>query len=154
MALVPGQHVEVDRRQTGLLGNLTPSRFGASVIIRWASGLSAEVVAAIYGRFAPGRSLADDFRVRFGQELDEDTLNQSHQVVVATLDDSTEHIIAYLAKRGIPINALLFQVVGGPESTRDCGTASAARYAAGVPVCMSVLLIEAREMSVAIYQRV
>jgi hypothetical protein len=74
--------------------------------------------------------------------------------VVATLDDSTEHIIAYLAERGIPINALLFQVVGGPESTRDCGTASAARYSAGVPECMSVLLIEAREMSVAIYQRV
>ena len=31
-------------------------------------------------------------------------------VVAATLDDSTERIIAYLTERGIPINALLFQV--------------------------------------------
>jgi hypothetical protein len=78
----------------------------------WVSDLDPEDIAAIYGRFAPGRSLADDFRERFGQELDEDTLNQSHQIVVvaATLDDSTERIIAYLTERGIPINALLFQV--------------------------------------------
>jgi Endonuclease NucS len=78
----------------------------------WASGLDADDVAAIYRRFAPDRSLADDFRGRFGQELDEDALNQSHQIVVvaATLDDSTERIIAYLTERGIAINALLFQV--------------------------------------------
>jgi Endonuclease NucS len=78
----------------------------------WASGLDPEDIAAIYGRFAPDRSLADDYRGRFGQELDEDALNQSHQIVVvaATLDDSTERIIAYLTERGIAINALLFQV--------------------------------------------
>lgn len=78
----------------------------------WVSSLSTEDIAAIYSRFAPGRSLADDFRQRFGQELDEDTLNQSHQLVVvaASLDDSTERIITYLTERGIPINALSFQV--------------------------------------------
>ena len=78
----------------------------------WVSGLDPEDVAAIYGRFAPGRSLTADFEERFGQELDEDALNQSHHIVVvaATLDDSTERIIAYLTERGIPINALLFQV--------------------------------------------
>lgn len=78
----------------------------------WVSSLDAEDIAAIYGRFASGRSLADDFRERFGQELDEEALNQSHRIVVvaATLDDSTERVIAYLTERAIPINALLFQV--------------------------------------------
>ena len=78
----------------------------------WVCGLDPDDIAAIYGRFAPGRSLAADFEERFGQELGEDALNQSHQIVVvgATLDDSTERIIAYLTERGIPINALLFQV--------------------------------------------
>lgn len=78
----------------------------------WVSRLGTEDIAAIYNRFAPGRSLADDFRQRFGQELDEDTLNQSHQIVVvaALLDDSTERIITYLTERGIPINVLCFQV--------------------------------------------
>ena len=78
----------------------------------WASGLGAEDVAAIYGRFAPGRSLAEDFQERFGQELDEDALNQRHQIVVvaATLDDGTERVIAYPTERGTPIDALLFQV--------------------------------------------
>jgi len=48
-------------------------------------------LAAIYRRFKPGQSLADDFKSRFGQLLDEDTLNQSHQIVivVAQLDDSS-----------------------------------------------------------------
>jgi hypothetical protein len=78
----------------------------------WVSGLDPEDIAAIYGRFAPGRSLADDFRERFGQELDEDALNRSHQIVVvaATLDDSMERITAYLTERGIAINVLLFRV--------------------------------------------
>jgi ATP-dependent helicase/nuclease subunit A len=78
----------------------------------WVSGLDPEDIVAIYRRFAPGRSLAADFEERFGQELDDDALNQSHQIVVvaAALDDSTERIIAYLTERGIAINALLFQV--------------------------------------------
>jgi RecB family endonuclease NucS len=32
----------------------------------WVEGLRPEDVVAIYGRFAPGRSLAEDFRARFG----------------------------------------------------------------------------------------
>src|SRR3954467_11147964 len=38
----------------------------------WAEGLRAVDIAAIYGRFCPGKSLADDFRSRYGQTLDED----------------------------------------------------------------------------------
>jgi hypothetical protein len=56
--------------------------------------------------------LAADFRQRFGQDLDEDSLNQSHQIIIvaAALDDSTERIVAYLSERDIPVNVLFFQV--------------------------------------------
>lgn len=78
----------------------------------WVEELEAQDIAAIYGRFAPGRDLAADFRARFGQPLDEDTLNDSHQIVIVAthLDDSSERIVAYLNKRDIAINVLCFQV--------------------------------------------
>ena len=78
----------------------------------WVEELQAEDIAAIYRRFKAGQSLSDDFKARFGQPLDEDTLNQSHQIVIvaAQLDDSTERIVAYLSKRDIAINVLCFQV--------------------------------------------
>lgn len=78
----------------------------------WVEKLRAEDIAAIYGRFASGKSLAEDFRQRFGQALDEDALNQNHQIIIvaASLDDSTERIVAYLSERDIPINVLCFQV--------------------------------------------
>ena len=78
----------------------------------WVEGLQPEDISAIYRRFKAGQSLSDDFRSRFGQPLDEDTLNQSHQIVIvaAQLDDSSERIVAYLNKRDIAINVLCFQV--------------------------------------------
>ena len=78
----------------------------------WVEKLKAEDIAAIYSRFAPGHSLANDFRQRFGQDLNEENLNQSHQIIVvaASLDPSTERIVAYLSDRDIPINVLCFQV--------------------------------------------
>jgi len=80
----------------------------------WVEELEAEDIVAIYGRFAPGRDLATDFLTRFGQPLDEDTLNDSHQIVIVAthLDDSSERIVAYLNKRDIAINVLCFQVFG------------------------------------------
>jgi len=78
----------------------------------WVGKLHAEDIAAIYGRFAPGRSLAQDFRESFGEDLDEETLNQNHQIIIvaASLDDRTERIVSYLSERDIPINVLCFQV--------------------------------------------
>jgi uncharacterized protein YeaO (DUF488 family) len=78
----------------------------------WVEELQPEDISAIYRRFKSGQSLSDDFRSRFGQPLDEDTLNQSHQIVIvaAQLDDSSERIVAYLNKRDIAINVLCFQV--------------------------------------------
>lgn len=78
----------------------------------WVETLKPEDLAAIYGRFAPARNFAEDFRDRFGSNLDESTLNQNHQIIIvaASLDDSTERIVAYLSKRDIALNVLCFQV--------------------------------------------
>ncbi len=78
----------------------------------WVEKLRADEIARIYERFASGRSLAADFLSRFGQKLDEDSLNQSHQIIIvaSSLDDSTERIISYLNDRDVPINVLFFQV--------------------------------------------
>jgi hypothetical protein len=78
----------------------------------WVESLQAEDIASIYRRFKPGQSLTDDFRVRFGQPLDEDSLNQTHQIVIvaAQLDASSERIVSYLNARDIAINVLCFQI--------------------------------------------
>ncbi|RDJ97675.1 endonuclease NucS [Cupriavidus lacunae] len=78
----------------------------------WVEKLRTDEITAIYSRFAPGRNLADDFSQKFGQPLDEDDLNQGHQLIIvaASLDASTERIVAYLSAQGIPINVLCFQV--------------------------------------------
>lgn len=78
----------------------------------WVEALDAEDVASIYSRFSSGGSLATDFQTRFGQPLDEDTINDSHQIVIvaAQLDASSERIVGYLNDRGLAINVLFFQV--------------------------------------------
>ena len=78
----------------------------------WVEKLRPEDVAAIYSRFAPGKSLTKEFRERFGQDLDEESLNQSHQIIIvaSSLDGSTERIVGYLSDRDVPINVLCFQV--------------------------------------------
>jgi hypothetical protein len=76
--------------------------------------LTLEQILEIYGRFAPSRILADDFRQRFGVQLADENLNNSHQIIIVAseLDDSSERIVAYLSERDIPINVLCFQVFG------------------------------------------
>lgn len=90
----------------------------------WVEALEADDIAAIYGRFASGRDLAADFLVRFGQPLDEDTLNESHQIVIVAthLDESSERIVKYLGDKGIPINVLCFQVFANGGQQLLCRT--------------------------------
>lgn len=49
---------------------------------------------------------------RFGQPLDEDSLDQTHQIIIiaATLDDSSERIVGYLNRHDIPINVICLKV--------------------------------------------
>ena len=78
----------------------------------WVETLDHDEIAAIYERFAPSRSLADDFRSRFNRDLDESELNLTHQLVIVAgaLDPSSERIVSYLSTRGIEINVVCFQV--------------------------------------------
>lgn len=78
----------------------------------WLSNLRADEIAEIYDRFAPNRSLEADFKARFALNLDEDMLNQSHEIVIvaASLDQSSERIVNYLNERNISINILCFQI--------------------------------------------
>ena len=66
----------------------------------------------MYERFRPGCSLVKDFRSKFGDDLDEDAINETHQLVVvsSTVDSRTERIVSYLAGRDVPINLLSFDV--------------------------------------------
>lgn len=78
----------------------------------WVHKLQPEDIAAIYSRFAPSKDLSVEFEKAFGLPLDEESINQSHQIVIvsSSLDASTERIVGYLAERDIPINVLCFQV--------------------------------------------
>ncbi|MXZ39074.1 MAG: DUF91 domain-containing protein [Holophagales bacterium] len=78
----------------------------------WLQELDAEQVRGVYERFRPQRSLEEDFRDRFGHELVEDEINNTHQLVIvaAELDTRTERIVRYLEGWEVPINVVFFQV--------------------------------------------
>ena len=94
--------------------NRTPREIVAQALdyASWVEYLTTDKIAQIYQRFSGGGNLDDAFRKHFGAELDEETLNESHQIILvaAELDDSTERIINYLSARDIAINVLFFQV--------------------------------------------
>ena len=60
----------------------------------------------------PAKRWAAEFQKDFGEPLDDETLNQSHLIVIvsSSLDPSTERIVACLAERDIPIKVLCFQI--------------------------------------------
>ena len=78
----------------------------------WMANLKPDKIAKIYASFEPGKSLANAFESRFKAKLDEETMNETHQIIIvaAVLDDATERILGYLNAKGIAINALFFQV--------------------------------------------
>lgn len=94
--------------------NRTPREVVAQALdyAGWVQALNSVDVAEIYERFAPGKSLNVEFKKYFGHDLDEDSLNNSHPIVIVagSLDDSTERIINYLSEREVAINVLCFQV--------------------------------------------
>jgi hypothetical protein len=94
--------------------NKTPREIVAQALdyASWVEGLKADAIAQIYERFRPDGNLDKDFLKRFDAELDEETLNESHQIIIVAseLDDSTERIINYLNARDLAINAIFFQV--------------------------------------------
>jgi endonuclease NucS-like protein len=79
--------------------NRTPREVVAQALdyASWVQKLTLEQILEIYWRFAPSKVLADDFRQRFGVQLADENLNNSHQIsiVASELDDSSERIVAY-----------------------------------------------------------
>ena len=92
----------------------TPREIVAQAIdyASWVEGLTPEKIAQIYQRYSDGGHLNEAFRQRFGVGLDEETLNESHQIIIVAseLDPSTERIINYLNPRDIAIDAVFFQI--------------------------------------------
>jgi Endonuclease NucS len=78
----------------------------------WVEELKSEDIAAIYFKYSGGKSLVNTFKERFRTPLQEENLNQSHQMIVVAseLDSRTERIIKYLSDRGVAINAVFFEV--------------------------------------------
>lgn len=78
----------------------------------WVEQLEADEISSIFEKYSNGRNLQQVFREKFKIELEEENLNQSHQMVIVAseLDDATERIINYLSERGIAINAVFFDV--------------------------------------------
>ena len=84
----------------------------------WVEGLKADEISKIFESYSKGQNLKDAFKTKFHVELEEENLNQSHQMVIVAseLDEATERIIQYLTERGIAINAVFFEVFSdGPE---------------------------------------
>lgn len=80
----------------------------------WVRGVEPAEIAEIFERFTKGKTSLDAaFQLKFGVALDEETLNQAHQLVVvaSSLDASTERIVGYLSDSDIPINVIFFRVV-------------------------------------------
>lgn len=92
----------------------TPREIVAQAIdyASWVEELTADRIAQIFHRFSNGGNLDEHFRNRFGIDLDEESLNQSHQIIIvaSVLDDSTERIVRYLNDKDIAINVSFFQV--------------------------------------------
>ena len=78
----------------------------------WVEQLTPERISQIFQRYTNGGNLNDAFKIRFGTDLVEESINQSHQIVIVAseLDAATERIITYLNARDVAINALFFQV--------------------------------------------
>lgn len=94
--------------------NRTPREIVAQALdyASWVEQLTSERIVQIYQRYSKDGDLSADFKKQFGVDLDEESLNQSHQIILvaSTLDDSTERIIGYLNARNIAINVVFFQV--------------------------------------------
>lgn len=78
----------------------------------WVEKLEPDELVQIFNKFSPQNDLNEIFADKFGRALDEDEINQSHQIIIvaAELDMSTERIVAYLNDRDVAINVLCFQV--------------------------------------------
>jgi hypothetical protein len=110
----------VDENQSLIIIELKKHRTPREVVAQsldyasWARDLEPHDLSRIYQAFTGtnGKNLEEAYKAHFGNVIDEEELNQNHQIVVvaAELDPSTERIVNYLSSLDVPINVLFFQV--------------------------------------------
>lgn len=78
---------------------------------------TSEKIAEVFRAFSGGKNLMAEFKGRFGHDIDDESLNSNHQIVIvaARLDVRTESIVRYLNDRDVPINVVFFQVFADGE---------------------------------------
>jgi hypothetical protein len=76
----------------------------------WVQGLSHSDITHICSGLSPSVPFEQAFEQRFGVPPPE-TLNESHQLILVAseLDPSSERIVDYIARFGVPINVVLFR---------------------------------------------
>lgn len=110
----------LDENQSLIVVELKKHRTPRDVIAQaldyasWAQKLGAHDLNKVYQKFRGDQteSLGEVFQKKYGHEIDEELLNQNHQIIVvaAELDSSTERIVNYLNNLDVPINILFFKV--------------------------------------------
>jgi hypothetical protein len=80
-------------------------------------GLSSSEISEIFENYKKkyinmGDSLNDLYFKKFGVLLDDDIVNNSHQIIIVAteLDSSTERIVTYLNDSSVPLNAVFFKI--------------------------------------------
>lgn len=79
----------------------------------WVEELNPGRLQKIYEKFkGENANLSSDFASRYGSEVDEEAMSRDHLMVIVAseLDNSTERIVKFLAKRNLNINVLFFQI--------------------------------------------
>jgi len=90
----------------------------------WIKKIDASAIASIYEEFCSkhlktSKTLDEAFLEKFGVQIDEEELNNSHQILVVAseLDSSTERIVEYLSDLDIAINITYFQIFKDGENS-------------------------------------
>ena len=83
----------------------------------WIKNLKQDQIIDIFSDFntkyiKDGKSLEAVFSEKYGDEITDEMLNGSHQMVIvaSALDSSTERIVKYLSDSDIPLNVVFFKV--------------------------------------------
>lgn len=90
----------------------------------WVKGLQSEDILEIYKQYSQkyvkdGLSFDEVFKKKFNIGLDEESINNSHQMIIVAsiMDSSTERIVQYLTESNIPINVLFFKIFKEGDAT-------------------------------------
>jgi hypothetical protein len=113
----------IDRNGNIIIVELKKDRTPREVVAQgldyasWVKKIGSTTIAEIFSLYLykyklPKESLSDAYKNKFNFPLDEENINQGHQIVIvcSELDPATERIVTYLNESDIPINVVFFKV--------------------------------------------